>query len=131
MLGAAGGGIRFGNNHFSALALLPWTSQPRIAELPGLYVVLAYDSNWTPRPFRPLYFGESHDPWGRANAEHEKYESWRAAAGVIAPLYRGLCLLPGSTRSQRQAAESALIAEYSPPCNERLSVSLGALLGVR
>ena len=30
---------------------------------------------------------------------------------------------------QRQAAESALIAQYNPPCNERLNASLALLLG--
>ena len=131
MLGTLGSGIRFGGHDFSQPQLLPPPSPSGFLDLPGLYAVLVSDAGWRPRPFRPLYFGESDCVWGRATAAHEKYASWRAEAGMIAPLYRALCLLPGWTRSQRQTAESALIAEYNPRCNERLSVSLAALLSVR
>jgi hypothetical protein len=95
--------------------------------MPGLYVVLVRDSACSPRPFRPLYFGESQEVWTRASAAHEKCGDWRRAAGFLTPLYRSVCLLPGWTLSQRRAAESALIATYGTTCNERLSIDFGAL----
>lgn len=124
-------GIRFGAHHFSEPELLPQKGSASFLDPQGLYVVLAADAGWGPRPFRPLYFGESDGIWSRATGDHENAESWRRQAGLFAPLYRALCPLPGWTRRQRQAAESALIAEFKTPCNERLSVSLAALLGVR
>ncbi len=121
-------GIRFGGQIFTEPALLPQTGASRLLDLPGLYVVLVHDPTWRPRPFRPLYFGESQGVWTRATWAHEKCVDWRQAAGLMTPLYRSVCLLPGWTVSQRRSAESALIAAYGPPCNERLSVDLGALL---
>ena len=128
--GFSGMGIRFGGHDFSEPQLLPLAS-PRGLESRGLYVILVHDVGWKPQPFRPLYFGESDAIWCRATAAHENYASWRAEAGLIAPLYRALRFLPGWTRFERQAAESALISEYNPPCNKRLSWSLAGLFGVR
>jgi hypothetical protein len=96
-------------------------------ESPGLYVVLAYDAGWQPLPYRPLYFGESDKTWSRATPSHENYESWKREAGS-ATLYRAFHHMTGSTRAERQARESALIARYNPPCNQRLSFNLGGLL---
>lgn len=127
--GIPDGRVRFGRYNFSEPQLLPQTCTSRLLILPGVYVVLVYDIGWRPQPFRPLYFGESDDLWSRTTAAHEKSASWREHAGTSTPLYRAFCPLPGSTRSERQAAESALIAQYNPPCNERLSVSLAWLLG--
>jgi len=123
-------GIRFGDLVFSEPTLLPDTCLAGIFDQPGLYVVLVHDSNWQPRPFRPLYFGESDGVWQRATGAHENCDSWRARGGLFEPVYRALCPLPGWTRVQRQLAESALISAYQPPCNDRLSRSLGALTGV-
>jgi hypothetical protein len=99
-------------------------------ESPGVYVVLAYDATWQPLPYRPLYFGESDRIWSRATASHENYASWKREAGTAA-LYRAFHHMTGSTRAQRQAVESSLIARYNTPCNERLSFSLEGLLGGR
>src|SRR2546422_1064179 len=99
-------------------------------ENPGLYVVLAYDAAWQPLPYRPLYFGESDRIWGRATSAHENYTSRKREVGT-ATLYRAFHHMTGSTRAQRQAVESALIARYNTPCNERLSFGLEALLGGR
>ena len=127
--GKTDGRIRFGPYIFSEPQLLPQARTFQSIVLPGVYVVLVFDAFWGPRPFRPLYFGESGDLWSRTTAAHEKSGSWRLHAGMFALLYRAFCPLPGSTQSQRQAAESALVAQYNPPCNERLSVSLASLLG--
>ena len=118
--------IRFGDWIFSAPE--PVTSNALLGlgglESPGLYVVMAYDARWTPLPYRPLYFGESDKIWNRATASHENYESWKREAGT-GTLYRAFHHMTGSTRAQRQARESALIAHFNPPCNQRLSFALG------
>lgn len=124
-------GVMFGDRWFSAPAPLPGIAFPGLRAQAGLYVVMVYDPQWGPRPFRPLYFGESDDIWNRCTAVHERFAAWRRAAGPSAVLYRALSPMPGATRAQRQAAESALIARYAPPCNERLSMSLAALLSGR
>lgn len=120
-------GIRFGGHLFSEPALLPPSSAASFFDMPGLYVVLVRDSACSPRPFRPLYFGESQDVWARASGTHEKCGDWRLAAGLFTPLYRAVCSLPGWSLSKRRAAESALIASYGTPCNERLSIDFASL----
>jgi len=118
--------IRFGDWIFSSPELV--TGNPFLGlgglESPGLYVVLAYDAGWRPLPYRPLYFGESDNIWSRATPSHENYESWKGESRT-ATLYRAFHYMTGSTRAERQARESALIAHYNPPCNQRLSFDLG------
>jgi hypothetical protein len=123
---AAAPNIRFGDWVFSPPELVTTNTLLGLGglESPGLYVVMAYDARWTPLPYRPLYFGESDKIWNRATPSHENYESWRGGAGT-ATLYRAFHHMTGSTRTQRQARESALIARYNPPCNQRLSFDLG------
>ena len=127
--GISDGRIRFGTYDFSDLQLLPHPYLSHPLDLSGVYVILVFDDHWRPKPYRPLYFGESEDLWNRTTVAHEKYVSWQVHAGTVTSLYRAFYPLPGSTRSQRQAVESTLIAQYNPPCNERLSVSLASLLG--
>lgn len=124
-------GIRFGNHTFSSPEVVA-DAGFFVASMdsPGLYVVMAYDQAWNPLPYRPLYFGESDRIWGRATPSHENYSSWKRAAGTVL-LYRAFHYMPGSTRAQRQAAESALIALFGTPCNQRLSFNLADLLNRR
>jgi hypothetical protein len=118
--------IRFGDWVFLSPELLTGNTFLGLGglESPGLYVVLAYDAGWRPLPYRPLYFGESDKMWSRATTSHENYESWKCESGTTT-LYRAVHRVTGSTRIQRQARESALIAHYNPPCNQRLSFNLG------
>jgi len=124
-----GGRIKFGQLWFSAPEPVPAETGFSILDGPGLYVVMAYDPSWGRQPFRPLYFGESDGIRGRCTAGHEKCASWRGQVGIFGTVYRALCPMPGSTRAVRQAAESALITNYNTPCNDRLSISLAALMG--
>jgi hypothetical protein len=118
--------IRFGDWIFSAPETVTGRTLLGLGglESPGLYVVMAYDASWRPLPYRPLYFGESDTIWNRATPSHENYESWKRQAGT-ATLYRAFHHMTGSTHGQRQARESALIAHYNTPCNQRLSFDLG------
>jgi len=124
-------GIRFGGYWFSEPEAVRSAPVRRLLDHAGLYVILAYDPSWRPRPFRPLYFGESQGIRSRASASHENYRSWSAQAGLLSPIYRAFCPLPGWTQGQRLRAESSLITQYGPPCNERLSVALTSLLARR
>ena len=119
-------GIYFGGYGFSEPQVMPLSPMfgDCLADQGGLYTILVFDAKSTPRPYRPLYFGESDGICTRATGTHEKYLSWLEEVGTFSTLYRALCFLPMWTRSQRQQAESALIAEYNPPCNERLSAAL-------
>lgn len=125
--------IKFNDYTFSEPTALPPSSafMETIAGQPGVYAVLVFDPTCTPRPFRPVYFGESDNIHGRAAGTHENQSSWRAEAGTNTPLYRALCPLPGLTKAQRQQVESLLIAKYSTPCNQKLSFDFARLLGVR
>jgi hypothetical protein len=114
-----GGGIKFGAYWFSEPEPVP-SKAFSIFDQAGLYVVLAYDASWGPRPFRPLYFGESGGIGDRCTSGHEKCSAWRAQVGLLGTVYRALLHMPGSTRVSRQAAESTLIASYNTPCNDRL-----------
>lgn len=117
-------------NRYNFSAPLPLPVNPTWADTllgqAGLYAILVY--HFTSRHFRVLYFGESENVNRRACGTHEKLASWRRQAGPNATLYRALCLLPGSTRIERQQAESLLIASYNPPCNDKLSFNFGRLL---
>ena len=127
--GISDGRIRFGTYDFSNLQLLPHAYPYQPLDLPGVYVILVFDDQWRPKPYRPLYVGESEDLWNRTTIAHEKYVWWQVHAGTVTSLYRAFYPLLASTRSQRLAVESTLIAQYNPPCNERFSVSLASLLG--
>ena len=84
--------INFGEYIFLAPEVLPTSALPIwMADHSGLYAILAYDVGWIPKPYRPLYFGESHRIQSRATSEHEKHLSWRQEAGLFSVLYRALC----------------------------------------
>jgi hypothetical protein len=95
----------------------------------GVYAILVDDSTARPRPFRALYFGEAEDVRSRATATHENHSAWQREAGTNGRLYRAFYLMPGSTQTQRQVLESALIAAYNTPCNQRLSFDFARLMG--
>ena len=125
--------IKFNDHLFSEPSALPANSNfmDTLGGKPGLYAILVYDSTCSLRPYRPLYFGESDNINGRATGTHENHPSWCKHGGTNMPLYRALCPLPGSTKTQRQQVESLLIAKYTTPCNEKLSFDFARLLGTR
>jgi hypothetical protein len=126
-------GINFGGYSFSEPTILP--STPTAVDVflgqSGLYAILVHDPSCTPRPFRVLYFGESDNIKTRATGTHENFSRWRTQAGPVTQIYRSLCPLSSATKLKRQQVESALIAKYAPPCNERLSFDLARLFGAK
>ncbi|MEW5902122.1 MAG: hypothetical protein AB1715_11720, partial [Acidobacteriota bacterium] len=94
--------------------LTAWTAPFRS----GLYAILVPDPGATPRPFRPIYFGESEDISDQSFInKHPKYPCWINEAGDVSKLYIAVYHMPFSTREQRLAVESSLISEYRPVCN--------------
>ena len=90
-------GIRFNDCVFSEpVRLSDWTP-PSCA---GIVAVLAHDPAWSPRPFRPLYFGEFGN-------------DFRRIAGT-APLLVAVLPMPYSTSAQRRALRDDLISGYNP-----------------
>lgn len=107
-------GIRFSNSMFTepapfSAALAPVSS--------GIYAILAPDASCRPRPFRPIYFGESGDFSQRVTAGHERFNDWTTEAGGTATLYVAFCPTPLLKQQQRRWVESDLIARYRPACN--------------
>jgi hypothetical protein len=104
-------GIRFNDCVFSEPTPLAQWTPPRCA---GLYVVLVQDSNWAPRPFQPLYFGE----FGH-NASLPAFRAEQTGLAAVAPqeaLYAAALPLPFSTTAQRWILRNELIRAYNPPC---------------
>lgn len=120
-------GIRIGNHQFSSLEAVPSvvTLADRLLDGPGLYAILQPPTLGVAH-YGILYVGESQTIRTRATATHENYSSWKRHSSTI---YRVFFPMPGSTQTQRQALESALIAQFTPPCNERLSYAFSRLLG--
>lgn len=107
--------IMFGTQIFTEPELLAYWSPPRLS---ALYVVLAEDSSCSPRPMRPLYFGESDNLADRGFSSHHARHEWlREAAG--APLWIAYSPTPYWTEAERRAAEDALVRHYTPACNGR------------
>jgi hypothetical protein len=99
-------GIRFNDCLFTEPTPLAKWTPPSCG---GLFVILAQDVQWSPKPFRPLYFGEfgnndrpMHTVDGRAMAE-------RADA-----LFVAILPLPFSSSAQRYALRNELVQAYNP-----------------
>ncbi|HEV8413028.1 MAG TPA: TIR domain-containing protein [Bryobacteraceae bacterium] len=94
----------------------------------GIYVLLAADSTWQPRQYRPLYFGETENFSQRVSTSHEHYGDWKRAAGSSL-LYVAQLPMYGSTQQDRRLVEKALVDWYDPPVNKTCSYSGIAALG--
>jgi hypothetical protein len=94
-------GIRFNDCFFTEpIRLTEWTP-PRFA---GLFIFLAGDPNWAPRPFQPLFIGE----FGNNTRE---LRVPNLGSGV---LFVAVLPMPFSTSAQRWALRQELIRAYNP-----------------
>jgi len=98
-------GIRFNDCGFTEPTCLAEWSPPRCA---GLFVVLAKDINWSPKPFQPLYFGEFGN-----NEQTSMFSGW-LPPGRVDTLYVATLALPFSTSAQRCALRNELVEAYNP-----------------
>jgi len=101
-------------NFSEPVPLLTW--QP-LAQA-GVYVILVPDANCTPKPFRPIYFGEAGNFSERGfPTNHHKWSAWVNNAGNPVDLFVATYTMAGSTPEQRRAIESGLCDTYAPACN--------------
>src|SRR5690348_8255802 len=102
-------GIRFNDCVFSEPMSLSSGNLPGCA---GLFVILAEDRNWAPKPLQPLCFGEFGN---NAPAEMLLQEAARSvSAGPGKTLYLSFFALPFSTTAQRWALCTELMRAYNP-----------------
>jgi hypothetical protein len=99
-------GIRFNDCVFAEPTPLAAWTPPRCA---GLFVILAEDINWSPKPFQPLYFGEFGN-----NEQNLTLNSWLPPAGREKALLAATLALPFSTSAQRCALRNELVQAYNP-----------------
>src|SRR5215468_7173955 len=119
-------GIRFNDCYFSEPARLTGWKAPKYA---GLFVILANDGNWAPKPYLALYFGEfgNNTPEGTLPGGH----NFQSGEGPTA-LYISVLPMPFSTTAQRRALRNELVLAYNTPWqqNEVRAVSgLASQLG--
>jgi hypothetical protein len=99
-------GIRFNDCVFMEPTPLAQWTPPMCA---GLFVILAKDVHWSPKAFRPLYFGEFGN-----NGQHTWDLGWLRPAGRLDGLFVATLALPFSTTAQRCALHNELIQAYNP-----------------
>jgi hypothetical protein len=102
-------GIRFGDYAFTEPEPVPVHGLPSIlGAQAGLYVVLAFDPAAAPRPFRPLYFGESGDirAGRRASTKTIRRGAGRQAWGCRSTAQSALCRVGRSISAGRPKALS-------------------------
>jgi len=102
-------GIRFDDWFFTEPTWFADWRPPRHA---GLFVILSPDSNWAPKPYQPLYFGEFGN-----NAQEPLLPE--TCAWMLGPANRGALFvsvlpMPFSTTAQRLALRNELLRAYNP-----------------
>ncbi|HEY2016373.1 MAG TPA: hypothetical protein VGH38_22870 [Bryobacteraceae bacterium] len=102
-------GIRFNDCFFTEpVRLSDWTPP----KFPGLFVILACDSNWAPRSFQPLFFGEfgNNSPYALKECEVAGLPGMTARRN----LFVSMLAMPFSTGGQRTALRGELVSSYHP-----------------
>src|ERR1700758_3913925 len=95
-------GIRFNDCFFTQpVPLVEW----RLPQCGGLFVILARDASWAPKPFQPLYFGE----FGNNAREVSLRDSLYPFDVRRTDLFIATLPLPFSTTSQRCIVRDELI----------------------
>jgi hypothetical protein len=101
-------GIRFNDYLFTEPARLVDWQAPKYA---GLFVILAQDANWAPKPYQPLYFGEfgNNTPETLLPGNH----AIAPAAEGSTMLFISVLPMPFSTTAQRWALRNELLWAYN------------------
>src|SRR5262249_4527354 len=101
-------GIRFNDCLFTEPTRLAGWKSPKYA---GLFVILAKDTNWAPKPYQPLYFGEFGNNPPEALLPGDPVRLTRCENGT--PLYISVLPMPFSTSVQRWALRNELLLAYN------------------
>ena len=99
-------GIRFNDYVFAEPRPVAGWVPPKYA---GVYVLLVRDTNWAPKPFQPLWFGEFGN-----NARQYVFANQHARLPGGEPLFISVLPVPFSTTNQRWAIRNELISAYNP-----------------
>ena len=102
-------GIRFNDYYFTEPTSLADLKVPKYA---GLFVILATDANWAPKPYQPLYFGEfgNNTPEAVLPGSH----ALPHCSGRDMTLLVSVLPMPVSTTAQRWALRDELLWAYNP-----------------
>ena len=99
-------GIRFNDCLFTEpTRLADW----RVPKYAGLFVILANDANWAPKPYQPLYFGE----FGNNTPEVPVNYSQLPRGEGDPTLFISALPMPFSTTAQRWALRNELLWAYN------------------
>ena len=120
-------GIRFNDYHFTEPTRLTDLTVPKYA---GLFAVLVKDTNWAPKPYQPLYFGE----FGNNTPEVLLPRNYGFRGEHDAELFVSLLPMPFTTIAQRWALRNELLRAYNPAWQAKeirsAAISLPNQLGV-
>ena len=100
-------GIRFNDCLFTEPTRLADWNAPQYA---GLFVILAKDPNWAPKPYQPLYFGEfgNNTPEALLPGKHTPFPGIESDT----TLFISVLPMPFSTTAQRWALRNELLWAY-------------------
>jgi hypothetical protein len=101
-------GIRFNDCLFTEPTRLTDWKVPLYA---GLFVILAKDANWAPKPYRPMYFGEfgNNTPPAAPTGNHTLPPHGEADTTLLVSVLP----MPFSTTAQRWALRNELLWAYN------------------
>jgi hypothetical protein len=102
-------GVRFNDYLFSEPTRLSGWTPPRF---PGLFAILVDDSEWAPRRFQPVCFGEFGNN-ARQPLLYSEYARLVSVAGART-LFAAVLPMPFSTTAQRVALRDELVWAYNP-----------------
>ena len=124
-------GIFFGRDNggqvqFSEPHRFPYSLTPPPFE--ALYAILVADNGCRPRPYRPIYFGQTGNMSNRPTLSHEHFDDWCRVANGRENLFVSYAWMIGSSEAERTNIEEGLIKRYNPVCNIQFNSFFGEFL---
>lgn len=114
-------GIRFNDCLFTEPAHL---SDWKVPKYSGLFVILAKDANWAPKPYQPLYFGE----FGNNTPDVPLNYALLPRGEGDATLFISVLPMLFSTTAQRWALRNELLWAYNAAWQVKEARAAGAVL---
>ena len=109
--------VRYGGWLFSAPSPFATAIAPPCA---GLYAVQVVNSNWSPCPFEPIYFGETRDLSEHViAASHRAFARWIAHPRAGTGLFVSYAAVPCASDKALRNIVSQLVLTYRTVANER------------
>jgi hypothetical protein len=103
-----------GCNFTEPAGLWNWKPVP----VTGIYAIVVPDAGVRPRPYRPIYFGQTIDFALKGfPGSHALFKQWVKAGKRKDSLYISIHVMPGADENQRRLVEKDMIAKFHPACN--------------